>query len=99
MAKRKIPLRGVCGEGRLLEYAYSIEGFFSSFRDAIYMSRTATIGFEPMTPSSRLRQGFKLTHKLRPLNDGLPPLPVYGLGADLIPLARLEQDRTPYERG
>lgn len=56
-------------------------------------SRTAaTIGFEPMIPvrfrmlsaSSRLRQGFKLTHKLRLLNDGLSPLPVYGLGADLI---------------
>lgn len=68
-------------------------------------SRAATIGFEPMIPvrcrmlsaSSRLRQGFKLTHKLRLLNDGLPPLPVYGLGADLIPLARLERDRMPYE--
>ena len=68
-------------------------------------SRTAaTIGFEPMIPvrcrmlsaSSRLRQGFKLTHKLRLLNDGLTPLPVYGLGADLIPLARLERDREPY---
>lgn len=66
---------------------------------------TATIGFEPMIPvrfrllsaSSRLRQGFKLTHKLRLLNDGLSPLPVYGLGADLIPLARLERDRTPSE--
>lgn len=54
--------------------------------------KSATIGFEPMIPvrfrmlsaSSRLRQGFKLTHKLRLLNDGLTPLPVYGLGADLI---------------
>ena len=65
----------------------------------------AMIGFEPMIPvrfrmlsaSSRLRQGFKLTHKLRLLNDGLTPLPVYGLGADLIPLARLERDRMPAE--
>lgn len=44
-----------------------------------------------------MRQGFKLTHKLRLLNDGLTPLPVYSLGADLIPLARLERDRTPSE--
>ena len=49
-----------------------------------------------LSASSRLRQGFKLTHKLRLLNDGLTPLPVYGLGADLIPLARLERDREPY---
>ena len=46
-----------------------------------------------------MRQGFKLTHKLRLLNDGLTPLPVYGLGADLVPLARLERDRMPYEEG
>ena len=31
-----------------------------------------------------MRQGLKLTHKLRLLNDGLTPLPVYGLGADLF---------------
>lgn len=50
-----------------------------------------------LSTPSRLRQGFKLTHKLRLLNDGLTPLPVYGLGADLVPLARLERDRTPSE--
>ena len=73
-------------------------------------SRTAaTIGFEPMIPvrfrmlsaSSRLRQGFKLTHKLRLLNDGLSPLPVYGLGADLLNFAQvgLEPTRMPLFKG
>ena len=55
------------------------------------------VRFRILSASSRLRQGFKLTHKLRLLNDGLTPLPVYGLGADLIPLARLERDRMPFE--